>query len=480
MINIPLGHRMAHRPLSATMAGDILRLAVTSGGRIALQLLLIPVLARIVTPEAFGLMAMAMPIIVFTAILSEAGLITGLVRADVDPEAESSAFWFSTAAGLVGAAAAAALAFPLAWASGQPKAAPLLLALAPCLALSGAAAVPSARLQRQGEFGAFGRIELVAAALGAAGALAAALLGWNAFSLAAQQLILAAARLCGGVIVSGFRPRLTFRLESVRHILGRSSPMLGANLLAYLSRSLDNLLIGLLVGAKPLGFYSTAYQVIQIPEYVLGASARTTALPAVAQAQNRLEGAAAYFASLRLVAMAGAPIAIGCCLEAGPLVRFVLGPDWAAAAPLAAILAPLGLVWSCFQLNTAVLAGLGDTQAQIRSSVATSAMGILGILAGLPWGVRGVAIGYTACAALSAIPNFFYVLRAFDIPMRRAVEPFVQPLAAGAAMVLAIRWWQVAAAALTSPLLQVAGAGAIGVTAYGVAWMGFALLTLDL
>ena len=480
MIHIPLGHRTALRPLSVTMAGDILRLALTSGGRIALQLLLIPALARIVTPEAFGLMAMAMPIVIFTAILSEAGLVTGLVRADVEPEAESSAFWFSTAAGVLGAVVAAALAFPLAWASGQPKAAPLLLALAPCLALSGAAAVPSARLQRQGEFGALGRVELVAAALGAAGALITALLGWNVYSLAAQQLVLAAARLAGGLIASGFRPRLKFHIETVRRILGRSSPMLGANLLAYLSRSLDNLLIGLLVGARPLGFYSTAYQVIQIPEYVLGASARTTALPAIAQAQNRLEGAAAYFASLRLVAMAGTPIAVGCCLEAGPLVRFVLGPNWAAAAPLAAILAPLGLVWSCFQLNTAVLAGLGDTRAQIRSSVFTSLMGILGILTGLHWGVRGVAIGYTLCAALSAGPNFFYVLRAFDVPARRAVEPFVQPLASGAAMVMAIRWWQASSAALASPLLELAGAGAIGITAYGVAWMGFALLTLDL
>jgi PST family polysaccharide transporter len=480
MINIPLGYRTALRPLSATMAGDILRLVLTSGGRIALQLLLIPALARIVSPEAFGLMAMAMPIVVFTAILSEAGLITGLVRADVDPEAESSAFWFSTAAGLLGAAVAGALAFPLAWASGQPKAAPLLLALAPCLALSGAAAVPSARLQRQGEFGAFGRIELAAAALGAASAVGTALLGWNVYSLAAQQLTLAAARLTGGLIVSGFRPRLQFRLGTVRRILERSSPMLGANLLAYVSRSLDNLLIGLLVGAKPLGFYSTAYQVIQIPEYVLGASARTTTLPVVAQAQNRLEGAAAYFASLRLVAMAGAPIAIVCCLEAGPLVRFALGPNWAPAASLAAILAPLGLVWSCFQLNTAVLAGLGDTRGQIRSSVFTSVMGILGILAGLPWGVRGVAIGYTVCAALSAIPNFFYVLRAFDVPVRRAVEPFVQPLASGAAMVVAIRWWQGASTSLTSPLLELAGAGAIGITAYGLAWIGFALLTLDL
>ncbi|HEY4030024.1 MAG TPA: oligosaccharide flippase family protein [Caulobacteraceae bacterium] len=479
MIHLPLGHRTALRPLSAVMAGGIFRLVLSSGGRIALQLLLMPALARILTPDAFGLMAMVMPIVVFTAILAEAGLVTGLVRAEVDLDAESSAFWLSTAAGLLGAACAAGLAFPMAWVSHQPQAARLLFALAPCLALSGAAAVPSARLQRRGEFGTFGRIELIAAAVGAASALVAALAGWNVFALAAQQLTLAAARLIGGLLASGFRPRLRFQAAGVRQIVEQSSPMLGANLLAYLSRSLDNLLIGLLVGARPLGFYATAYQVIQAPEYVLGASARTTALPAIAQAQSRPEGAAVYFAALRLVAMAGAPIAIGCSLEAAPLVRLVLGPAWAPAAALAAILAPLGLVWSCFQLNTAVLAGLGDLRAQMRSSLITSVLGILGILGGLPWGVQGVALGYAIGATVSALPNFFYVLLAFDMPAHRAVEPFVQPLVAGAGMALALKWWM-ASSALASPLLQVSGAGVVGLTAYGFGWMAFTVLTLDL
>ncbi len=480
MIHIPLRSQAGLRVRTADMARNLLRLFLSNGGRIAVQLLLLPVLARIVAPDAFGLMAMVMPVIVFATILAEAGLVTGLVRSDVDHNAEASAFWFSTAVGLVAAALVAALAIPFARLSGQARAAPLLLALAPCLVLAGATAVPSARLQRRGEFGAFARIELIAAAGGALAALGAALAGWNAFSLVVQQVVMAGLRLVGGVLASGFKPRGHFRLAEVWRILSHSSPMLGANLLAYLSRSLDNLLIGLFVGPRSLGFYATAYQVIQVPEYVLGASARTIALPAIAQADGRLDAAAAYFASLRVVIAVAAPAAMGCCVVAEPLVRLLLGPTWGAAAPLIVILAPLGLAWSCFQLNIAVLAGLKDTRAQIRSSVLTSALGIIGILAGLSSGVRGIAIGYAVGTAASAIPNFAYVVRALGASPRQVVDAFVRPVASGAVMALVVRWWMTSPGAPVSPLLQVGGAGALGLATYVLAWIALDILTMDL
>jgi O-antigen/teichoic acid export membrane protein len=125
---------------------------------------------------------------------------------------------------------------------------------------------PGAHLQRTGRFAAFGKVELIARAAAGAAALAAALCGWNAFSLVAQQLTLATVRLTGNLFASGFRPSRHYDHKDVKGILRLASPMLGANLLAFVSRNLDNLLIGLFVGPRPLGFYATAYQVIQVPE----------------------------------------------------------------------------------------------------------------------------------------------------------------------------------------------------------------------
>lgn len=325
MINIPITSPVRKGRHAAILTGNTFHLIRSSGGRIALQLMLIPALARILTPDAFGLIAIAMPVVIFTTILAEAGLVTGLARAQIDLKVESSVFWFSAAVGLTSAIAIAALAVPLSLAAGQPKLLPVLLALSPSLLIAGLTIVPSARLQRTGRFATLGGVELFAAAIAAATALATALNGWNAFSLVAQQLVLAAARLAGGMACSRYKPTTWFRYPDVQGVLRQSGSMVGANLLAYLSRSLDNLLIGFFIGARSLGFYASAYQVIQIPEYVLGASARTTTLPAMAQATTPEEAAAVYFSSLRLLAAIATPVAIGCGLEADNLVGVLLG-----------------------------------------------------------------------------------------------------------------------------------------------------------
>ena len=236
---------------------------------------------------------------------------------------------------------------------------------------------------------------MLASAIGAAVALWGALHGWGAWSLVGQQLTQAAVRLASNLLLSGFRPLPRFDYVLLQPVLQLSTPLLGANMLAYLARSLDNLLIGLCIGAKPLGYYATAYQVVQIPEYALGAAIRTTTLPAIARvASDRAAATDIYVRALRTLTLVATPAVIFCSLQAEALVRLVLGPAWGPAAPLVSILAPLGLVHCYFQVNTAVLLGFGEARTQLRMSVLTSVCGLLGIVAGFAWGPRGVALGY--------------------------------------------------------------------------------------
>ncbi len=85
---------------AARLTAQTAPLFVANVTRIMVQLALIPILARIISPEAFGLVALAMPIIIFTSILAEAGLVTGLVRSAVSISAESTAFWSTAVVGV--------------------------------------------------------------------------------------------------------------------------------------------------------------------------------------------------------------------------------------------------------------------------------------------------------------------------------------------------------------------------------------------
>jgi hypothetical protein len=168
----------AHRP--TRLPGRALALVVANATRMGLQLLLIPILARVIAPEAFGLVDLAAPIVVFISILAEAGLVTGLVRMRASLAAEQAAFWFSAAMGSACVAAAALLASPVGRAAHQPGLAPVLWTLSPALLLTCLSIVPSARLQRTGAFGAFAASELFACIAGAGVALWTAMHGWGA------------------------------------------------------------------------------------------------------------------------------------------------------------------------------------------------------------------------------------------------------------------------------------------------------------
>jgi O-antigen/teichoic acid export membrane protein len=459
------------------------RLFAANVTRVGVQLALLPVLARIIAPEAFGLIALAMPVIVFTSILAEAGLVTGLVRSAVSPATESAVFWYAAAVGVGLTLAAALAAAPLGWAIGHRALTPMLWALSPILLLTCLTIAPSARLQRTGRFGAFALCEIGASLFAAAVALAAALHGWGAWSLAAQQLAQASARLGGNLVVARFRPRLVFGFALVRPVLALSAPMLGVNLLAYLSRSLDNLLIGAFIGPKALGFYAAAYQVVQAPEYVLGASVRTVTLPAIALAEGERDAARAiYLSAMRSLSVIAAPALVGCSLLAQPLVRLLLGPAWASAAPLAAILAPLGLAHSYFQLNTAVLLGLGAARTQLRMSLLTSLLGLTGIVAGIAWGPRGVALGYAAGTLLAAVFYILATLRALRAPLSLLAASIGRPYLATAAMALAVAAWQAHAAPAENPALTLLEGAGVGGLAYAAALLalGPGLLARDI
>lgn len=423
---------------SARLPSQTLRLVAANAARIALQLALIPILARIIAPEAFGLVALATPVIIFTSIAAEAGLVTGLVRSRVSPAAESTAFWFSGAIGLACALLVALAAWPFGQVAHQAGLPPILLALSPALFLTCLTIAPNARLQRTGAFGAFAVGETLSSVAGAGMALWAAKHGWGAWSLVSQQLVLTAVRFVANMRLAGFWPRLVFRFAELRPVLALATPLLGANLLAYLSRSLDNVLIGLWIGPQALGFYSTAYQVVLIPEFAFGASVRTAAMPAIAHAQDRNQAMGVYLKGLRTVSLLATPLVIGCSLKAEALVRLVLGPAWLPAAPLIAILAPLGLVHAYFQLNTAALIGLGAARTQLKLSVLTSVLGLLGIAAGFHWGAKGVAVGYAIGMLIAAGPHFYCVLRAMGAPWRRLISGLGRAWTAGGIMAVTL------------------------------------------
>jgi PST family polysaccharide transporter len=161
-------------------------------------------------------------------------------------------------------------------------------------------------------------------------------------------------------------------------------------------------------------------------------------MPAIAHAPDRDTATGIYLKGLRTISLVATPLVIGCCLKAKGLVLLVLGPAWLPAAPLVAVLTPLGLLHAYFQLNTAALIGLGEVGVQLKLSVLTSVLGLIGIVAGMPWGSQGVAIGYAIGTVAAAAPYFRAVLTVLGAPWRSLVSGLGRASFAGAVMICAL------------------------------------------
>src|SRR6185295_8551883 len=215
-----------HRAFFGTIA-----LSTVNAVRLGLQLLVLPILARILGPDAFGLVGLAIPIILLAGMMCDAGMGNALVRhPNPSWELENTAFWLSLGAGIGITVIVCLLAWPLAAAFSQPALAPVLAVLSLIITIGGALAVSNARISRSRNFGVFAIGELLALILCSAAGIYAALRGWGYWSLVVQQLVLWLTKTFWLFPVAGFKPGFYFKPSLAKPFLRFGLNSVAANI----------------------------------------------------------------------------------------------------------------------------------------------------------------------------------------------------------------------------------------------------------
>jgi polysaccharide transporter, PST family len=194
---------------------------------------------------------------------------------------------------------------------------------------------------------------------------------------------------------STWRPRLTYSLASLRSFSVFSGNIFVSNVLFQLNRNSDSLLIGRFLGAAPLGVYTLASNVILLPFNKIATPIQEVLFPAFSRIQDDRERVAEIWLRVnRLVAAIAMPALLGLIVVAPDLVAVVLGDRWSRATTVIQILAWAGLLQSLQRLNASILQARDRTGTLIRFSAVQFAAGVVAVVAGLPWGVVGVAAAY--------------------------------------------------------------------------------------
>lgn len=395
------------------------------------------ILARLLTPQDYGLIAMVAVVTNFSYPFRNLGLSTATIqKPTIDNRQVSTLFWFN--AGLSVAIMLLTMAFApvVAWFYGEPRLTLITIALAAGFIFSGLAVQHEALLKRQMRFFGLAVSEFASMLAGTIAAITLAWWGVGVWALVGANLVTAFAFMTGVWIACRWRPGLPVRNSGVRSMLKFGRNLTGNNVLNYIARNIDNLLIGRVWGPRQLGLYGRAYQLLLLPLEQISApidGVAVTVLSRLTDDPERYRGAyLRMLEKLAMVTMPGVALMIG---TSDWLVRVMLGPQWVETGKIFAILGMLGLIEPISNTMGWLLISQGRTHHVLQWGIIDAVLSIAAILAGLPWGAIGVATAYAATGICLRKPlKFWFVMRTG--PVR--TKEFYQTIMASAVAAISV------------------------------------------
>lgn len=446
--------------------------ALSQGARVISQLVSMTVLARLLAPDAYGLMALAAIVTNLAYLFRDMGTGAALIQAaTVSPRMAATVHWTNAGLGLAIGAGVAASAPLMAQLFGEPQLAPVLYLLALVFPVTAMGVVHQALLERESQFPLVAKAEVAAAVAGLATALLMAWQGAGVFSLVGQMLV--ATLVSTGLIVlrSPFKPERHWSLDECKSIAGFSGNLSLFNVVLYVSRNADSMVVGRLLGSAALGVYSMAYRLMLFPLQNMTFVASRVLFPAMSRKQDSsADVGALYLRTLGFIAFLTAPLMTGLFCLREPFVQVMLGPQWQSAPVLLAWLAPVGFIQSLVSSTGSVLMARGSTGLMLRLGILGAVLQVGGVLIGARWGIEGVAAAYLAANVVNAVPALYFSARLIDIGALALARCIGPALVASLLMALVLQACApLVASTIHNPLAALLLQVAAGVAAYGAA-----------
>ena len=393
-------------------------------GRQTLALALGMILARLLSPEEFGLIGMVLVFSGFAALVSEFGFGAAIIqRAPLRNDHLDSVFWANLLLG-VSLCAIFILAAPVIAAFySEPRVVAIARLVSVIFIVESFPTVPRAILIKDLDFRRVVTVEACAAAVSGLSAIGAASAGFGVWSLVIQLLTYSATNATLLWVVSGWRPHLRFRFQAIRELLGFGASLLGSRCLNYGRRNIDSLLVGRILGIEALGFYNLSYRIMLVPVWNVTQVLYRVLFSSFSQIQDQHDRIGRLFVrSVGAGALVAFPLMAGLLVTARPFVLTILGSQWEPMVPILEILCIASFSEMLYPLTGNLFLSQGRADLQFKIGLLTRFVTIAGIVAGLRWGILGVATGFTVASLLNLIPAYRSSTRLVNLSIGRIVR----------------------------------------------------------
>lgn len=352
---------------------------------IVISLVVAGVLARLLSPDDFGVVAIASVIIAFFNIFTDMGISPAIIQNKTLTGRDlSDIFSFTLWMGIALSALFFAASWPIAAYYGSPILRTLCQLLCINLFFASANIVPNALFYKNKEFKFIALRSFGLQVASGAAAVTAALCGAGLYALLISPLLSSALIFLISIRRYPQRPSLTLGLGALRKIFSYSAYQFLFNVINYFSRNLDKLLIGKYMGMSQLGYYEKSYRLMMLPLQNITQVITPVMHPIFSDYQHNLARlGAAYERIIRLLAFIGVPLSVLLFFTAQELTLIIFGSQWLPSVPVFRILTLSVGVQVILSSSGSIFQAAGDTRSLFICGLFSSVLNVAGMLLGI-------------------------------------------------------------------------------------------------
>lgn len=380
------------------------------GGEQGIHFVVSIILARMLFPEQFGLIAMLTIFIALARSLVDSGFGAALIqKKEITQEDKCSVFYFNI---VLGFAMAGLLCLAAPWIAafyGVPHLTPLTRVLSIKMITSSFGIIHGTLLCKQLDFKTQLKVRLISTVISGAVGISMAYNGFGVWSLVAQQLTSSVVHTLFLWMLCSWRPSLTFSVVALRGMFGFGSKLLVSGIIATFFKHIYLIVIGKIFSPAQLGYFGRANGIQQLPINNLSIPIKRVTFPLFSTIQDdkeRLKNIVRK--AMTTLVLIHFPIMIGLAIVAEPLVIVLLTEKWAPCIPYLRLLCVVGLMYPLHLINVNALKAQGRSDLFLRLEIVKKILIVIAIAITYRWGIKALIYGQIAQSLIAYYLNTYY------------------------------------------------------------------------
>jgi PST family polysaccharide transporter len=400
---------------------------------LAIQMVATVAMARLLTPTDFGLVAI---VTTFSLLISNFG-VNGFTEAivqrpEIDEKIVSNIFWINVASGVALTAGFAAAGTLMAQVYGNPHVKYVAMGMSLTILIGSFSVVHIALLKRAMQFSSVSFNQIVARFVSVVVAIVLGWMGWGYWALVSGSIALSLVTTMSAWVMCRWIPRAPSYVPGTMSMARFALNVYGRFSVNYMSRNMDNFVVGLWFSPQSLGFYKKAYDLFALSASQLIAPLTSVAVSTLSRLSGDSEQYRRYLLNaLGVVAFVGMALGANLTLVGPDLIRLLLGPGWETAGRIFMFFGPGVGMMMLYATHGWIHLSIGRADRWLRWGILECVLTASLFFAGSFWGVEGIAAAWTCSFWLLMLPALWYAGQPINFSPRSVVSVVWRYIVAG-------------------------------------------------